>query len=79
MTRLIDADELIKKANFQPLAPYILKRDVDDAPTVDAIPIDWLTERINETARPKDDNDIELNHALFWTGVEWERWKKEHG
>lgn len=37
--RLVDADEIIKKANFQPLAPYILKRDVDNAPTIDAEPV----------------------------------------
>ena len=52
---------------------------VEDAPTIDAIPVDWLTERINETANSPNDNDIELNHALFWTSVEWERWKKENG
>ena len=52
--------------------------DIRDAPTVDAIPIDWLTERINETANSPNDNDIKLNHALFWTSVEWERWKKEN-
>ena len=52
---------------------------LDDVPTVDAIPIDWLTERINETANSPNDKDVELNHALFWTSVEWERWKKENG
>ena len=51
---------------------------LDKAPIIKAIPIDWLTKRINETAYSDNDNDIELNHALFWTSVEWERWNKEH-
>ena len=46
---------------------------VDNAPTVDAIPIDWVDKRINETADTGGDEAIELNNALFWTEVEWEK------
>lgn len=48
-----------------------------DAPTIDAIPIDWMLQRMNETASGAGLN-VELNNALFTVGVEWERWKKEH-
>ena len=49
---------------------------LDDAPIVDAIPVDWMLKRMNETASGEGMN-IELNNALFMVGVEWERWKKE--
>lgn len=45
---------------------------IDEMPTVDAIPVDWMIERMNETAI----KNTELNLALFVVGVEWERWKK---
>ena len=45
---------------------------IDEMPTVDAIPVDWMIERMNET----NIKNTELNLALFVVGVEWERWKK---
>ena len=45
---------------------------VEDAPTIDAIPVDWLVQRVNETSGV----NVELVSALFAVGVEWERWKK---
>ncbi len=48
-----------------------------DAPTIDAIPVDWMVQRMNETSSGSGMN-IELNNALFAVGVEWERRKKEH-
>lgn len=80
--RLIDADVVLEQMKHRkeyvgrPSDPVCI---IEDAPTVDAIPIDWLTERINETASSPNAKDIELNHVLFWTSVEWERWKKENG
>lgn len=45
---------------------------IDEIPTVDAIPVDWMIERLNETTI----KDTELNLALLVVGFEWERWKK---
>lgn len=46
MTRLIDADALIRSTIYNPRhVPYIAKSDVEAAPTVDAVPIKhgkWL-------------------------------------
>lgn len=46
-----------------------------NVPTVDAIPVDWVVQRTNETSSGSGMN-VELNHALFTVSVEWERWKK---
>ena len=51
---------------------------LDDAEIVDAIPVDWLEQRMNETSEEDGDSNVELNHAIFQVLVEWERWKKEH-
>lgn len=57
------------------------RRDVcgmlDDAEIVDAIPLDWMKQRMDETSSGAGLN-VELNNALFTVGVEWERWKKRH-
>lgn len=38
--RLIDADALLRNTVYNTLsAPYITKRDVEEAPTVDAVPV----------------------------------------
>lgn len=38
--RIIDADKLINETIFNPLhVPYVTKRDVENAPTVDAEPV----------------------------------------
>lgn len=40
MTRLIDADTLIRNTIYNPLhVPYITKSDIEAAPTVDAVPV----------------------------------------
>ena len=44
---------------------------IDEMPTVDAIHVDWMLKRMNETAL----TDTELNNAFFMVGVEWERRK----
>lgn len=46
-------------------------------PAVDAVPVDWMLQHMNETASGAG-LDVDLNNALFRVGVEWERWKKEH-
>lgn len=45
--RLIDADALIRSTIYNPLhVPYITKSDIEAAPTVDAIPIEFIRERM---------------------------------
>lgn len=69
--RLIDADALIEAINEMP----VLCRDpgwvkaavlltIDKMPTIDAIPVEWLTQRLNETASGEGMN-VEINHAII--------------
>ncbi len=82
--RLIDKDALCKKLQAEIGSPEGHKKLmrinylITHAPSVDAIPVDWIVQRMSETSSGSGLN-IELNHALFAVGVEWERWKKEHG
>lgn len=54
---------------------------VDKAPTVDAIPIDWLERRLDETAEEtaRGDDQVELNNAIFQVLVEWEKERRKNG
>ena len=77
MARLIDADELKRRWLEETCFGW---KDIDDAelideqPTIDAIPVDWLEKRLSETAEAtaqgKDESD--LNNAIFTVLVEWE-------
>ena len=51
------------------------KLTLDDTPTVDAIPIDWLERRLQETAEAtaQGDDQTELNNSIFTVLVEWEK------
>lgn len=82
MSRLIDADAVMEALNiFNGGNPHFLngiktaKEIITAAPIVDAIPVDWMVQRMNETSSGSGMN-VELNNALFAVGVEWERWKK---
>lgn len=81
--RAIDADALqidyyvASTATNMPIYCYVSKEQIDSAPTVDTIPLDWIEQRMNETADGLGLN-FELNNALFIVSVEWERWKKKH-
>lgn len=86
--RLIDADSLkealsIFKDVFKNGDPHFLngikiaREIIDDAPTIDAILVEWMEQRMNETSSGSGMN-VELNNALFAVGVEWEKWKKEN-
>lgn len=52
---------------------------VDNAPTIDAIPVDWLERRLNETAEAtaRGDDQVELNNAIFQVLVEWEKGRRQ--
>ena len=53
--------------------------DIDNAPTIDAIPVDWLERRLNETAEAtaRGNDQTELNNALFQVLVEWEKGRRQ--
>ena len=90
MARLIDSDALSKEVGE-------LWRDMDDVDfgelvrdfwkvlnhfkTVDAIPVDWLERRLNETAEAtaQGDDQTELNNAIFQVLVEWEKERRKNG
>ena len=90
MARLVDADALYNGAMKDEYFKFV-ERDnhgresfayscamqrLVEAPTIDAIPVDWMIQHMNETASGAGLN-VELNNALFMVGVEWERFKKE--
>ena len=82
MSRLIDADalerifkrwnEVTDYSRAERNIIFSAINEVEYAPTVDAIPADWILRRMNETALTNPD----LNNALFTVGVEWEKAKK---
>ena len=73
MPRLTDADALKSFIRSIPdisglgLEPVIAVRDVlemiDRAPTIDAIPVEWLKAQINDAI---DDNETELASDIDW-------------
>ena len=80
MARLIDADTMIDEMVKIPGNRWNTKtlgEALDRIPTIDAVPVDWMTKRMNETASGAGMN-IELNNALFTVGVEWEKWRMEN-
>ena len=85
--RLIDADALCKRLQELVGSPEgddkLIEIDfaIIDAPTIDAIPIDWLERRLNETAEEtaRGDDQTELNNAIFQVLVEWEKERRENG
>ena len=44
--RLIDADALEQKRIYIDDYPAVLELDIDNAPTIDAIPVEWLEWRV---------------------------------
>jgi len=40
--RLIDADALKQECMYIDDIPTVTERDIDNAPTIDAIPVEWL-------------------------------------
>ena len=54
--RLIDADALEQKCMNIDDFPAVLELDIDNAPTIDAIPVEWLKEHIDGEIRDSDGN-----------------------
>lgn len=44
MSRMIDADALKQECMYIDDIPAVTERDIDNAPTIDAIPVEWLNE-----------------------------------
>jgi len=90
--RLIDADKLVelftpyvsedKKVIYQPRQIKI--DDIKNAPTVKAIPIEWIEQWLDRVTGTKDGDDISKYHDIVKGGILFinmlERdWEKENG
>ena len=83
MARLTDTNALIQRLDKcvgetgLGLEPVMAIRDIKELislmPTVDAIPVDWLERRLDETAEAtaQGNDQTELNNAIFTVLVEW--------
>lgn len=62
--RLIDANEILKSEHqhYAPMADecYVTVRDIENAPTVDAIPIEWIKEWANNYCDWSQEKLIEI-------------------
>lgn len=74
MSRLIDADKLKEKA-FGGRRGLINTSDLDNAPTVEAIPIEWIEMRIAPLYWTVEGRKIQ--EVAYWLIDEWEEWKRE--
>ena len=54
--RLIDADALEQKRMCIDDYSAVLELDIDNAPTIDAIPVEWLKEHVDGEIRDSDGN-----------------------
>ena len=78
--RLIDADEIVKETwgvvikdmfHMDETVDVISRKDIDNAPTVDAIPIEWIRDRQYEIGWYSEEGKIIINQML-------EDWEKEN-
>lgn len=60
MTRLIDADSIPWDVEGVGTIPVVTKEEIDRMPTVDAVPVSLLNERISELQKLSD-SAMELN------------------
>ena len=71
--RLIDKDALEDKMRVR---RYMVGQDSDadclvaNAPTIDAIPVEWL---VNEMNMADDRGDMEMTDAISWLIQEWQK------
>lgn len=54
--RLIDADALEQKRMYIDDYPAVLELDIDNTPTIDAIPVKWLKEHVDGDIRDSNGN-----------------------
>lgn len=74
--RLKDADKLVVDARLgEDEIPYMSKAQIDEAPTVEAIPIEWLKDQIRAIPCDKvyfmQPKDVIENLIIQW------RWEQE--
>ena len=66
--RLIDANEILKSEHqhYAPMADeyYVPVFDIENAPTVDAVPVEWINEWVNNYCNQFEEKLIE---RLLWT------------
>lgn len=70
--RLIDADKLKIRdvsTSYWSTVMGVKEKDIDDAETVEAIPISWLTDQIKIAASNGEDD---YANALDWTVMKWQ-------
>lgn len=84
--RLIDADEIIKETygvvikdmfHMDETVDVISRKDIDNAPTIEAIPIDWLVTKAKEKVLSQGKKfysllDLPIVYDLI------EEWRKEN-
>lgn len=66
MTRLIDADALIESASEHYFVQHALRAQTDKAPTVNAIPVEWITKYVNASGTSSIEQDIIREMVLAW-------------
>lgn len=70
--RFIDADALKQECMYIDDIPAVTERDIDNAPTIAAIPVEWLQrkrkEALQEGMRP---DEVEAVEMVLWM------WQKE--
>ena len=83
--RLIDADKLKRttgifqyqiKDAFDRLASGYKSEDVENAPTVEAIPVEWVNQFVIDTC--KSSHDDSLPAFLYWLDKMVAKWRKEN-
>jgi len=67
--RLIDADALKQECMYIDDIPAVTERDIHNAPTIDAIPVEWLRNVHKNCILTRD--DMEFRDWLI------KRWQKE--
>ncbi len=70
--RLIDADKLKIRdvsTSYWSTVMGVEEKDIDDAETVEAIPVEWLKDQIEIASSNGEDDYV---NALDWTVMKWQ-------
>lgn len=73
--RLIDADALEQKRMRIDDYFAVLELDIDNAPTIDAIPVEWLKEHVDGDIRDSDGNTFGRRRITVVEALSM--WRKE--
>ncbi len=88
--RLIDADALREEVEFHPTSVSVCMtvaeakgqtyfknrclKDIDNAPTIDAIPVEWLKQQFYDNPKSQW---AEKCRDVYTKWQKWQRWQKE--